>query len=104
MLASEKIHDGTPVNAGRDDRITINETVEKLFEIMDWRPKKIHHDITKPQGVASRAADLTNARKLLDWEPKYSYEEGFQKTIEWYVNTHEMEKVKSNLEGLLFER
>jgi len=104
ILTSTKISDGTPVNAGRDDRIIINDVVEKIFKILNWRPKKIHHDLTKPQGVASRAADLTRARKLLDWEPKYSYEEGFQKTIDWYVNDHDASIVKNNLQSLLFER
>lgn len=104
MLASSKISDGTPVNAGRDDRIIINDVVEKIFNILKWRPKNLHHDVSKPQGVASRAADLTKARKLLNWEPKYTYEEGFNKTIEWYINNHDASKVKRNLESLLYER
>ncbi len=104
MLASSKISDGTPVNAGRDDRIIINDVVEKIFNILKWRPKKLHHDVSKPQGVASRAADLTRARKILNWEPKYTYEEGFNKTIEWYINNRDVLKVKRNLESLLYER
>ncbi len=104
MLACEKITDGTPVNAGRDDRITINETIEKVFKIMKWKPSKISRDVTKPQGVASRAADLTRAREVLNWEPKVTYEEGFKKTIDWYTQTHDVEKVRTNLNKLLFER
>jgi len=104
LLASVKIEDGTPVNAGRDDRITINEAVEKIFKIIKWKPKEIFHDLTKPRGVASRAADLTRARKILGWEPKVSCDEGFRKTIKWYIDTHELNEVKNNLEKLLFER
>jgi UDP-glucose 4-epimerase len=104
MFASLKITDGTPVNAGRDDRITINDVVDNIFKLMNWKPKKIHHDLTKPQGVASRAADLTRARKLLNWEPKYSYEEGFKNTIDWYVNNNDASKVNNNIEKLLYER
>lgn len=104
MLASEKIKDGCPINAGRDDRITINETVELIFQIMGWRPKKFRHDLTKPEGVASRAADLTLSRKILGWEPKFSYREGFQKTIEWYLQNKNLDEVKKNLELILMER
>ena len=64
ILASEKIQDGSPINAGRDDRITLNQTAELIFDITKWRPDKIVYDLSKPQGVASRAADLTRAKEL----------------------------------------
>jgi len=104
ILAAEKIEDGSPVNAGRDDRITINQAAELVFGITGWRPKRIEHDLSKPQGVASRAADLTNARKLLEWEPRVSYMEGFKKTIEWYFTNKDEKNIKANLHRLLMER
>jgi len=104
MLACEKIEDGSAVNAGRDDRITINQAAELVFEIMGWRPKKIHHDLTKPTGVKSRAADLSRARRLLNFEPKVSYREGFERTIHWYVAHKDRDEVKRNLHRLLMER
>ena len=103
ILAAEKIEDGTPVNAGRDDRITLNKAAELIFEIIGWRPKKIIHDLSRPEGVKSRAADLTRARKVLGWEPKVSYREGFEKTIRWYFTHKKQEDVKRNLEQLLIE-
>jgi UDP-glucose 4-epimerase len=104
MLACEKIEDGSPVNAGRSDRISINDTVKKLFKIMNFKPEKIFHDLTKPKGVASRAADLTQAKKILSWEPKVDFDKGFRKTVDWYLDTHEMENVKKNLQKSLIER
>jgi len=104
ILAAEKIEDGTPVNAGRDDRITINRAAELIFRIVGWRPKRILHDLSKPQGVASRAADLTRARELLGWSPQVSYREGFEKTVEWYFSTKDRDSVKANLKQLLIER
>jgi nucleoside-diphosphate-sugar epimerase len=104
MMACKKIEDGTPINAGRSDRITINDTAEKVFDIMRWKPNKTYRDTSKPQGVASRAADLTLAKKRLDWEPKTSYDEGFRKTIEWYINKHDVNKVKKELDKLLYQR
>jgi len=104
ILAAEKIEDGSPVNAGRDDRITINQAAELVFDITGWRPKRIKHDLSKPQGVASRAADLTRARRLLGWEPRVSYMEGFKKTVEWYFANKNEKDVKANLNRLLLER
>jgi UDP-glucose 4-epimerase len=104
ILAAEKIEDGSPINAGRDDRITLNQAAELIFDIVGWRPKQIMYDLSKPEGVASRAADLTRARKILGWEPKISYKEGFKKTIEWYFSNKNKEEVRKNLQRLLMER
>jgi UDP-glucose 4-epimerase len=104
VLAAEKIEDGSPVNAGRDDRITINQAAELVFGIGRWRPRQVHHDLSKPQGVASRAADLTRAKRVLGWEPKVSYAEGFKKTFEWYFANKDEKKVKADLDRLLMER
>jgi nucleoside-diphosphate-sugar epimerase len=104
ILAAEKIEDGSPINAGRDDRLTLNDAAEMVFDIMKWKPKKIHHDLSKPQGVASRAADLTRARAVFGWEPKVGYAEGFKKTIDWYSANKIKEVVKSEIERSLLER
>jgi len=104
ILASEKIEDGSPINVGRDDRLTLNNAAETVFETMNWRPKEIFHDLSKPQGVASRAADLTRTRSLFGWEPRVGYPEGFKKTIEWYAANKTKGVVKSELERLLLER
>lgn len=104
IFVAEKIEDGTPINAGRDDRITISEAAELVFDIVGWRPKRIKYDLSKPVGVASRAADLTRARRILGMEPRVSYREGFKRTIEWYFANKTREDVKSNLDRLLMER
>jgi UDP-glucose 4-epimerase len=104
LLAAEKIEDASPVNAGRTDRITLNRAAEIVFDLVGWRPQKISHDLSKPVGVASRAADLTRAKKVLSWEPGISYEEGFRRTIEWYRKHKDLEAVRRDLSKLLLER
>ena len=104
ILASERIEDGSPLNAGRDDRLTLNKAADMVFEIAKWQPKKIYHDLSKPQGVASRAADLTLARSKFNWEPTVGYTEGFRKTFDWYLKNKDKANVKVGLEQLLNER
>lgn len=103
-LAAEKITDGTAVNAGIDRYISINETVEMIFDTIGWEPDEIDRDVNKPVGVRHRAADTTRARERLGWEPKYSFEEGIEQTVKWYRDTYDRENVKQRLATDLFER
>ena len=32
--------------------------------------------------------DLSKAKKELAWSPKFSFEEGIEKTIQWYKKKH----------------
>ncbi len=89
ILAAEKITDGTPINLGTGVRYKVKNVAAKIFDIMGWRPKRIIFDTSKPEGVASRALDITRAKQLLGWAPQVSLEEGLRKTIQWYVKTHE---------------
>jgi len=104
MLVAEKIEDGSPINAGRDDRITINQAAELVFDIVGWKPKRVEHDLSKPVGVASRAADIAKVKKILGWTPKVSYREGFKRTVDWYFANKDREFVKANLNSLLMQR
>jgi len=104
MLVAQKIEDASPVNAGRADRITLDQAAEIVFGLLDWRPGRVSHDLSKPVGVASRAADLTRAKTLLSWEPEVSYEEGFRRTIEWYRSHKDPDAVRRDLAKLLMER
>jgi nucleoside-diphosphate-sugar epimerase len=99
-----KTRGNSQINAGRADRITINEAAELIFSSVKWRPRKIEHDLEKPQSVASRATNLNNAEKQLGWRPKVDYEEGFEKTINWYFATKNKGEIQSKLERLQTER
>lgn len=103
-LAAENITDGTPVNAGISDYITVNEVAEAIFNRLDWRPDEIDHMTDKPVGVRHRAADTTRANELLGWEPEYTLQDGIENTLDWYVNNRDKDDVHENLETLLHER
>jgi nucleoside-diphosphate-sugar epimerase len=41
------------------------------------------HDLAAPQGVRGRNADLTLVKKVLNWQPQVSLEDGLAKTYNW---------------------
>jgi nucleoside-diphosphate-sugar epimerase len=71
-----------PINLGQDRMVTINELVDMVARIAGKAIKK-RHDLTKPQGVRGRNADLTVMRTALGWEPQVSLEEGLAHTYAW---------------------
>jgi len=74
-----------PLNIGSDRLVTIDELARIIIKISgkDITPR---YDLSKPQGVRGRNADLTLVKEILGWEPKISLEEGLKQTYEWLVN------------------
>jgi nucleoside-diphosphate-sugar epimerase len=72
----------TPVNLGQDRMVTINELVDMVARVAQRTVKK-RHDLSKPQGVRGRNADLTVMRSSLGWEPVVTLEEGLAATYRW---------------------
>jgi nucleoside-diphosphate-sugar epimerase len=71
-----------PLNIGSDRLVTINELADMIIEISGKRITKIY-DLKAPQGVRGRNADLDLMKKVLDWQPKVSLEEGLNQTYTW---------------------
>jgi GDP-D-mannose 3',5'-epimerase len=73
-----------PVNIGSDRLVTIDELAQIIINI-SGKDISIQHDLSKPQGVRGRNADLTLVKSVLGWEPKITLEEGLRRTYQWAV-------------------
>jgi UDP-glucose 4-epimerase len=104
MRAAERIHDASAVNLGTAEHIKIIEAVKMIFAQTDFEPRSLKFDASRPVGVYSRAADLTRARRLLDWEPSTTFEEGLRRTIRWYYANRTVGEVAARMGTLLTER
>lgn len=71
-----------PLNIGSDEAITIDQLADMIIGISGKQIKK-EYDLSKPQGVRSRNADLTLIKERIGWEPKISYREGLKRTYAW---------------------
>ena len=90
ILAGEKIFDGTPINLGTGHQYKMIDVVKIIFKLLNWTPNDISFDTSKPVGALSRALDNNRAKELIGWSPRFSLEEGLRKTIEWYVQKHQL--------------
>jgi nucleoside-diphosphate-sugar epimerase len=102
LLAAEHIDRGA-INIGVEDRLTPRDAAWKIWEIMEWFPKKVDFYPEKPVGPVNRVADASRL-KSLGWQPKVSFEEGLRRTIDWYLSTHNVDDVRKDFERKLTER
>lgn len=71
-----------PLNIGSDRLVTIDELADIIIKISEKKITK-KYNLSAPQGVRGRNADLTLLKKILDWQPKVSLEEGLRYTYTW---------------------
>jgi len=71
-----------PINIGSEEKVSINEMIEKIEKISSKKFKK-NYQLDKPKGVRGRSSNNDLIRKLFKWEPKYNLYEGLKKTYQW---------------------
>ena len=71
-----------PLNIGSAQMVTINELVDIAENIAGIKVKK-NYNLDAPKGVRGRSSDNTLIKKLFDWSPSISLEDGLEKTYKW---------------------
>lgn len=102
LLAAECIDRGA-INIGVEERWTPFRAARTIWEIVGWHPETVKYFPDKPVGPLNRVANASKL-KSLGWQPKYTFEEGLRKTIDWYLSTHTVEEVRRDFERKLTER
>jgi len=82
-LATEGYDGAEPVNLGAGFEITIRDLVEQIGRVMGFRGE-IRWDATKPDGQPRRSLDTSRAERLFGFRATTSFEDGLQRTIDWY--------------------
>ncbi len=82
-----------PLNLGQDRMVTINQLADIVAAIAGIRITKKH--VEGPMGVRGRNSDNTLLRKVLDWEPAVSLEDGLARTYAWIESQIRAKTVES---------
>ncbi len=83
LRATEALDKPVPVNLGTGNEITIRDLVELIARLTGFEGE-IRWDADKPDGQPRRCLDTSRAKELLGWEAEVGFEEGLQRTIEWW--------------------
>lgn len=74
---------GQAVNLACGDRISVNQVIAEINELLGKNVQPIHTD-PRPGDVKHSCADVRLARELLKFEPQVTFAEGLSRAIEYY--------------------
>jgi dTDP-glucose 4,6-dehydratase len=87
--------DGEVVNLGTGSEISIGELAERILHLTGSEVSvSLDEERLRPADseVERLVADVTKARRLLDWQPRIDLDEGLRQTIEWLSRSLEAYK------------
>ena len=70
------------LNIGSEEQVSINQLIELVENIAKYKVKK-NYLLDKPLGVRGRSSNNDKIKSILNWSPKYSLQDGMEKTYEW---------------------
>ena len=72
-----------PINLGNPGEFTIRELAELVIELTGSKSKLVKKPLP-PDDPKQRQPDITQAKKLLKWQPAIKLREGLEKTIPYF--------------------
>lgn len=89
MLAlNSKSASGKIFNIGSGTSVSINQVAETMKEILKKDNLRNAHDKPQPGDIRHSCADISRAKKELNYRPSFRFDQGIKKLVEWYSKTH----------------
>lgn len=77
-----------PVNLGNPEEVTIRAFAEKVLELTGSN-SRVRSRPLPTDDPRQRRPDISRARRLLGWRPRVGWEEGLQRTIDYFCGQRE---------------
>ena len=84
LLVLEKGESMRPYNLGAGTAVTVSDIVDAVLKATGKSPKVIY-DETKPTTIPFRMVSTKRIESELGFKPTYTFKEGIEKTINWYL-------------------
>lgn len=91
---------GREINIATNSEITMADTLDIIADLMHWQG---HYEVDPERLRPSKSevrrlwGDNTRIKSLTGWEPKVSIREGLQSTIDWFTDTENLKKYKTDI-------
>ncbi|MDB5199863.1 MAG: family oxidoreductase [Chitinophagaceae bacterium] len=89
-----------PVNIGNPDWITLKDFAEEIIKLTGTKQKIVYKPLPQDD-PKQRQPDISKAKKILGWEPKFSRQEGLKITYEYFkwLPKEELNKLPKEFES-----
>lgn len=78
-----------PINLGNPHEFTIMSFAEMVQKMVTGKKVVVNHLPPVVDDPRRRKPDISTAKKVIDWEPRFSVEQGVLETIEYFKNVLE---------------
>lgn len=87
LLAAFTPHISNEVfNVGSGRNISLLKVAQKLLELFKKEYLEPQFISPRPGDVRDSLADISKAKELLDYQPKYSFDLGIKETVDWFLD------------------
>jgi GDP-L-fucose synthase len=88
LLMLEKHANCDPVNIGYGLGTTIREVATVILKAAGHDNAQVKFNTSRPTAIPFRMVDTSKAKRILDFTPEISLEDGLSNTVEWYAANH----------------
>ncbi len=90
ILAAENSSSGEILNIGAGSPIKLLDLAKIMLKLTNKEDLKIIFDPPRPGDIIHSFADISKAKEVLKFQPKYNQEQGLKEYFEWYSKRHEI--------------
>jgi len=90
ILASQNNISGEILNIGAGSPIKVLELAKLMLKLTDKEHLEIIFDPPRPGDIIHSFADISKARELLKFQPKYNQEQGLRDYFKWYCKKYDI--------------
>jgi len=88
LLAAKHEAAGEILNIGAGSPISLTDLAKLMLKLTNKNNLKIVYSVPRPGDILHSYADISKAKRLLKFEPKYNQEQGLLEYFRWYNETY----------------
>jgi dTDP-L-rhamnose 4-epimerase len=100
MALTNDAVNGQALNLGSGQSVSIRQVASTIAQVMGKDIEPIITGNSRDGDIRHCFSDITLIREKLNWEPKWSFEEGMKPLVQWLSSQKAEDKVDSALEEL----
>lgn len=83
-IRSLDLKNNTEINMATEEELSVMQMAQTILRLTDRPLYQYMHIPDRSGQIMKEQIDISKVKKMLGWEPKIKFEEGVERTIEWF--------------------